>query len=80
MRVEYLYRFPVKGLTAEALETAEVAPGGAIPWDRAFALAQGDAAFDPDAPRWLMKDNFMCSRRTPALPCCARTGSRIPER
>ncbi len=63
MRVEYLYRFPVKGLTAEALETAEVAPGGAIPWDRAFALAQGDAAFDPDAPRWLMKDNFMCLKK-----------------
>ena len=43
MRIEYLYRYPVKGLTAEALEAAEVEPGGCIPWDRAFALAQGDA-------------------------------------
>ena len=41
---------PVKGLTAEALEAAEVEEGGAIPWDRAFALAQGDAGFDPAAP------------------------------
>ena len=62
MRVERLYRYPVKGLTAEALETTHVEPGGAIPWDRAFALAQGDAPFDPDHPVWLPKTNFMCLR------------------
>lgn len=59
MRLEYLYRYPVKGLSAEALEWAEVEDGGAIPWDRAFALAQGDAGFDPAEPRWLHKANFM---------------------
>lgn len=63
MRIEYLYRFPVKGLSAEAIEAAEVAAGGAIPWDRAFALAQGDSGFDPAAPSWLPKDNFMCQKR-----------------
>lgn len=63
MRIEYLYRYPVKGLTAEALETAEVESGGCIPWDRAFALAQGDAGFDPAAPVWRMKDNFMCLKQ-----------------
>jgi uncharacterized protein YcbX len=60
MRIEYLYRFPVKGLTAEALEAAEVEPGGSIPWDRAFALAQGDSGFDPAAPVWRQKSWFMC--------------------
>ncbi len=60
MRIEYLYRYPVKGLTAEALEWAEVAPGGCIPWDRAFALAQGDSEFDPEKPEWRQKSNFMC--------------------
>ncbi len=60
MRIDYLYRFPVKGLSAEALETAEVEAGGTIPWDRAFALAQGDASFDPGNPTWLPKHNFMC--------------------
>ena len=60
MRIEFLYRYPVKGLTAEALEAAEVEEGGCIPWDRAFALAQGDADFDPAAPKWLQKSNFMC--------------------
>jgi uncharacterized protein len=63
MRIEYLYRYPVKGLTAEALEVAEVEEGGCIPWDRAFALAQGDAEFDPAQPRWLQKTNFMCQMK-----------------
>jgi uncharacterized protein YcbX len=63
MRIEYLYRFPVKGLSAEALEEAEVETAGAIPWDRAFALAQGDSGFDPEAPAWLPKDQFMCQKR-----------------
>jgi len=63
MRIEYLYRYPVKGLNAEALESAEVATGGCIPWDRAFALAQGDADFDPAEPRWLQKANFMCQMK-----------------
>jgi len=60
MRIEYLYRYPVKGLTAEALELTEVEEGGAIPWDRAFALAHGDAGFDPASPVHLPKWNFMC--------------------
>ena len=60
MRIEYLYRYPVKGLTAEALDQAEVEAGGVIPWDRAFALAQGDAGLDPDNPVWLPKWNFLC--------------------
>jgi len=60
MRIEYLYRYPVKGLTAEALEQAEVETGGSIPWDRAFALAQGDSGFDPANAAWLPKWNFLC--------------------
>ena len=63
MRIEYLYRYPVKGLTAEALDAAEVEEGGCIPWDRAFALAQGDAGFDPERPQWLQKANFMCQMK-----------------
>ena len=63
MRIEFLYRYPVKGLTAEALEAAEVEEGGCIPWDRAFALAQGDSGFDPDAPVWRQKANFLCQMK-----------------
>ena len=60
MQIDRLYRYPVKGLTAEALETVDVEAGQAFPWDRAFALAQGDAPFDPAAPAWLPKHHFMC--------------------
>ncbi len=63
MRVEHLYRYPVKGLSAEALEETNVEPAGAIAWDRAFALAQGDAPFDPAHPAFLPKSNFMCLLR-----------------
>ena len=59
MRIEHLYRYPVKGLTPEALEEAMVNEGGCLPWDRAFALAQGDAPFDPAAPRFVPKQHFL---------------------
>jgi uncharacterized protein YcbX len=71
MRVEYLYRYPVKGLTAEALDAADVEAGGCIPWDRAFALAQGDAGFDALAPRWLPKTNFMCHAKNATIAALA---------
>ena len=60
VRIEQLYRYPVKGLTAEALAETTVEPGETLPWDRAFALAQGDAPFDPADPVWLKKTHFMC--------------------
>jgi uncharacterized protein len=60
MRVEHIYRYPVKGLTAEALEEVTLTPGQCLPHDRRFALAQGDAPFDPAAPAWLQKRHFGC--------------------
>jgi uncharacterized protein YcbX len=60
MRVEKLYRYPVKGLSAEALEEANLAVGECIAHDRRFALVQGDAPFDVSAPRFLPKQNFAC--------------------
>jgi uncharacterized protein YcbX len=60
MRIETIYRYPVKGLTAEALEDVSLVPGETLPEDRRFALAQGDAPFDPNAPAWLPKRHFGC--------------------
>jgi uncharacterized protein YcbX len=60
MKVESLYRYPVKGLTPERLAHAALTPGRCIPWDRAFALNQGDSAFDFARPGWVPKSNFMC--------------------
>jgi MOSC domain-containing protein len=60
MRVEAIYRYPVKGLSPEALEEVALVPGECLPHDRRFALAQGDAPFDPAAPSWLPKRHFGC--------------------
>lgn len=60
MRIEHLYRYPVKGLTQESLDEIDLTQGAIFPWDRAFALAQGDAPFDPAQPKFLAKRNFMC--------------------
>ena len=53
----------MKGLTPEPLHRARLMPGRCLPWDRAFALAQGDAAFDPENPAWVKKTHFMCLAR-----------------
>lgn len=60
MRVEHIYRYPVKGLSPEALEAATLAPGLGLEHDRRFAFAQGDSAFDPADPKWLPKRHFAC--------------------
>jgi uncharacterized protein YcbX len=60
MRIETIYRYPVKGLTAEALEEVALSPGDTLPHDRRFALAQGDSGFDPAVPAWMPKRNFAC--------------------
>ena len=77
MRVEDLYRYPVKGLSAEALEFANLEPFEAIAWDRAFALAQGNSGFDPERPTFLPKSRFMCLMKNASV---ARIKSRFePE-
>ncbi|NNM57349.1 MOSC domain-containing protein [Acidocella sp.] len=67
MHIESLYRYPVKGLPAEPLASAALTPGRCIPWDRAFALAQGDAALNPANPAWVSKTNFMCLLRNASI-------------
>jgi len=44
--IAHIYRFPVKGLRGEALETAQLAAGQGLPHDRRVAIARGDARLD----------------------------------
>jgi len=67
MRIEHLYRFPVKGLTAEALSETWLEPGQSISGDRRFAIAQGDAPFDTAAPAWLQKTHFVMLMRNASV-------------
>lgn len=57
--VTQLYRYPIKGLTAEALQQIFLQTGEAIPLDRHFALAHGSTQFDPAHPQHLPKTEFL---------------------
>ncbi len=65
--VTRICRYPVKGLSAESLERADLQPGEGIPEDRRFALAHGTTQYDPDAPRWLPKTSFLMLMRNERL-------------
>jgi len=62
-----LHRYPVKGLSPERLDRVHLKPGDAFPGDRAYAIAQGDTAFDPAAPDYLPKTNFLMLMRNERL-------------
>jgi uncharacterized protein YcbX len=65
--VHSLYRYPVKGLTPEALERMELEPGGTAPFDRAYAIENGPGRFDPENPQHLPKINFLMLMRNERL-------------
>lgn len=54
-----IYRYPVKGLSPEPLDGVALTPGLGLPHDRRFALAHGTTPFDPAAPSWMPKTNFL---------------------
>lgn len=54
-----IVRYPVKGLQGESLESAAIEPGKPIPGDRAFALATQASRFNPQAPEWRPKGDFL---------------------
>ncbi|HTQ32828.1 MAG TPA: MOSC domain-containing protein [Stellaceae bacterium] len=62
-----LYRYPVKGLSAEALDRATLAAGEGLPHDRRFAIALGTTEFDPARPQWLAKTHFIMLMRDESL-------------
>ncbi|MFQ5774854.1 MAG: MOSC domain-containing protein [Kiloniellaceae bacterium] len=60
-------RYPVKGLNAEHMDRVALAPGEGLPHDRRFAVAHGSTRFDPSAPQWLPKTNFLMLMRDEKL-------------
>ena len=58
-RIIALYRYPVKGFSPEPLETADIAAGGTMPYDRVFAIENGPSGFDPASPASLPKARFL---------------------
>lgn len=74
--VDSLFRYPVKGLSAEPLDRVAVAPGEALPFDRAWAIENGPSGFDPDAPRHFPKIAFLMLMRNERL---AELATRFDE-
>lgn len=67
MRLARLYRYPVKGLSPEPLDAAELPAGGYFPCDRLFALENGPAGFDAGAPEHQPKIKFLMLMKNAAL-------------
>ncbi len=57
--VKRIQRFPIKGLSAEPLDSVTLRPGDGIPGDRMFGFARHGAGFDPENPQPLPKDKFV---------------------
>ena len=62
-----IYRYPVKGLGPDRLESAELVPGGTIVGDRLYALENGPSGFDPAQPAYLPKSRFLMLMRNERL-------------
>jgi uncharacterized protein YcbX len=65
--IAQIYRYPVKGLSAETLDRTMLAPGDCLPQDRRFAIALPTTRFDPERPEWLAKTHFVMLMRDEAL-------------
>ncbi len=75
--IKALYRYPLKGFSAEPLAGAEVAPSEPLPFDRIFAIENGPSGFDSAAPSYLPKIRFLMLMRNERI---ARLESRFdPE-
>ena len=66
-RVSSIYRYPVKGLSPQKLESVDLVAGEALPWDRAYAMENGPAPFDPRNPAFLPKTHFLMLMRNERL-------------
>ena len=65
--VQSLYRYPVKGLSPQALPRASLKPGQTVPADRLYAIENGPCGFDPVAPAYFPKIRFLMLMRNERL-------------
>jgi uncharacterized protein len=74
--IKKIYRYPVKGLSAELLERAMLTAGQTIPGDRLYAIENGPSGFDPAAPAYFPKQRFLMLMRNERL---ARLETRFDD-
>jgi len=66
-RIDAIYRYPVKGLSAQPLPRTHLAAGATLPADRLYAIENGPSGFDPTAPAYLPKQLFLMLMRNERL-------------
>ena len=66
-KIQAIHRYPVKGLTPEALDRAELGVGKTIPCDRIYAIENGPSGFDPANPAYFPKQRFLMLMRNARL-------------
>jgi uncharacterized protein len=76
VRIDAIYRYPIKGLSAEPLARAHLAVGATLPADRLYAIENGPSEFDPAAPRHQPKQRYLMLMRNERL---ARLRSRFDD-
>ena len=65
--IQSIYRYPVKGLSPQALPQVTLTVGGTLPADRAYAIENGPTGFDPAHPAYFPKQRFLMLMRNERL-------------
>ena len=66
-RIDAIYRYPVKGLSPQALPRTPLSVGATLPADRLYAIENGPSGFDPAAPAYFPKQRFLMLMRNERL-------------
>jgi uncharacterized protein len=66
-QIASLYRYPVKGLSPEPLPSVALGVGQTLPADRRYAIENSPSGFDPAAPAWMPKSQFLMLMRNERL-------------
>lgn len=74
--IKNLYRYPVKGLPADPMDSASLSVGEAFPYDRRYALAHASSRIDKASPEWAPKSEFLMLARDEKL---AELGASFSE-
>lgn len=65
--IQAIYRYPVKGLSAELLARVSLGVGDTVPGDRLYAIENGPSGFAPVTRPYLSKQHFLMLMRNERL-------------
>jgi hypothetical protein len=65
--LDSIFRYPIKGLSPEPLPAVDLLAKETIPGDRLYAIENGPSGFDPSAPAYFPKTQFLMLMRNERL-------------